>query len=911
MTSSDQGQRSWLPILLASGCTLFALPVVLPVLLAISPVLVVAGLAWTAWRVLEARTSERAVAPAAPHFSPQQVREQAEKVRAAESASTSGSSQPSAHSKENASRSTATDKAEGVSVKAAASNSSHATANGGSKAEDAARKPAGQSERPAKASSSDSKSPLANSTNKVQAAAKQAAGKTQQPAVPATGSAALLARIRNQRKASTKAAPSANGAAPTSQQAKEVIVAYASQTGTAQEIARNIQAESFKHGIQSKVLSFNELGMDSVLKPKKQVVVMVVSSTGEGDPPDNSVRFYGHSKRRSLAQDALQHVEFSCLGLGDSNYTRYMGVPRAFKGRFAELGARVFYPHMEADEVDGLEEFVDKWVAGLWGPLKAAALGASQSEASAGAATDEAATHGNAALSQAAGTASQPPDLPTANGQAPSANGLTPEAQRAIPKGQTLPTEPGSAPLKGVPALPQCRVKIVVEEDEKVASQIRQAESRHPSQAEAEYRDPEGMYSPEQPFWGIVSDAYALTSPESDRQVLHVEFHINNSGIQYQPGDSIGLLPHNSPQLVQGILQHLDQDGSQVISIASSTGDDAKLLQHLRWPCSLERALTAGCDLTSVPRKSLLRVLGEHCSAAGDKQRLLHLCSAGGRQDYATDIKTAQPSLLDLLHQFPSCQPPLAALLDSLPPLAPRMYSLSCSPLASPNAVQVAFSVVNFQTSAGVKHGVATNWLRDLCRPVISGSVTASQANIRLPLYLRRGGSFGPPVQSETGKPDLSAPMLMIGPGTGVAPFRGFLQQRQHDLKAGSGADAAPAWLYFGCRQQHEDFLYQEDLLRFETDGVLDKLRVAFSRAQSSKVYVQDLLQQDAQEVCQLLQHPGAHVYVCGDGASMAKDVHNTLLDILESQSSFSKNQATLFLADMTKQQRYVRDIWS
>ena len=149
-----------------------------------------------------------------------------------------------------------------------------------------------------------------------------------------------------------------------------------------------------------------------------------------------------------------------------------------------------------------------------------------QSEASAGAATDEAATHGNAALSQAAGTASQPPDLPTANGQAPladgqapSANGLTPEAQRAIPKGQTLPTEPGSAPLKGVPALPQCRVKIIVEEDERVASQIRQAESWHPSQAEAEHRDPEGMYSPEQPFWGVVSDAYALTSADSDRQV--------------------------------------------------------------------------------------------------------------------------------------------------------------------------------------------------------------------------------------------------------------------------------------------------------------------------------------------------------------------------------------------------------
>lgn len=146
-----------------------------------------------------------------------------------------------------------------------------------------------------------------------------------------------------------------------------------------------------------------------------------------------------------------------------------------------------------------------------------------QSEASADAASAEGAVHGNAALSQAAGTASNPPDLAAPDGQSPSANGLTPEAQRAIPKGQTLPTGPGSAPLKGVPALPQCRVKLVMEEDPGRASQIRQAESQHPSKAETEHRDSEGMYSPEQPFWAAVSDACALTSADSDRQVSQVE----------------------------------------------------------------------------------------------------------------------------------------------------------------------------------------------------------------------------------------------------------------------------------------------------------------------------------------------------------------------------------------------------
>lgn len=306
----------------------------------------------------------------------------------------------------------------------------------------------------------------------------------------------------------------------------------------------------------------------------------------------------------------------------------------------------------------------------------------------------------------------------------------------------------------------------------------------------------------------------------------------------------------------------------------------------------------------------MLRLLGEHCSSAEDKQGLLHLSSIGGRRDYSSRIMAAQPSLLDLFHQFPSSKPPLAALLDCLPPLAPRMYSVSCSPLEAPNAVQVAFSVVRYETPVGIRHGVATNWLQGLCQPIISRQVMASEAQIKVALYLRRGGSFGPPVQPTSGLPNLAAPVLMIGPGTGVAPFRGFLQQRQHQTKQYEGK-VGPAWLFFGCRQQHEDFLYQEDLKGFESDGVLTKLRVAFSRAESSKVYVQDLLQQEAQDVCELLQHPCAHVYVCGDGASMAKDVHSMLASILQSAGSLSSSEAATFLAAMTKQQRYVRDIWS
>lgn len=179
-----------------------------------------------------------------------------------------------------------------------------------------------------------------------------------------------------------------------------------------------------------------------------------------------------------------------------------------------------------------------------------------QSEAASQAAATDGVSNGNAAVAQAGQTASNPPTLSAAAQPTPSTNGLTPQAEAAIPKGQTLPQPTGgSTPIKGVPPLPECRVKLTWHEDAAKASQIRQAESAHPTQPEEDYRDLEKLYSPEQPFWARLTDAQALTSADSEREVLHVEVSIQGSGMEYVPGDSIGVLPHNRADLVQGVLQ--------------------------------------------------------------------------------------------------------------------------------------------------------------------------------------------------------------------------------------------------------------------------------------------------------------------------------------------------------------------
>ena len=237
------------------------------------------------------------------------------------------------------------------------------------------------------------------------------------------------------------------------------------------------------------------------------------------------------------------------------------------------------------------------------------------------------------------------------------------------------------------------------------------------------------------------------------------------------------------------------------------------------------------------------------------------------------------------------------------------MYSISSAPLQLPNAVQVAFTVVKYPTPAGVRQGVATTWLQQQCQQLLTGQVLLPEERVRLPIYLRRGGSFGVP-KLESGLPNLTAPMLMVGPGTGVAPFRGFLQQRQQQLKGHKG-DVGTACLYFGCRHKDQDYLYRQDLKQLQKSCILNKLHVAFSRAHEEKIYVQHLMQRDSKEVYALLQHPDVHIYICGDGSSMAKDVHSALVGVFQSQGNMTANEANAHLANLTKQHRYIRDIWS
>ena len=692
---------------------------------------------------------------------------------------------------------------------------------------------------------------------------------------------------------------------------------YGSQTGNAAEICKAMAAEAAIIGSKgneettfvASCSSANEVDVADVLRPGA-VTAFVVSSTGDGDAPDNCDTFFTRLKRAAKAAPGKAGVgaQYCVLGLGDQNYSAFMAVPRAFTAAMEKAGATAFVPRGEADETLGLYEYAETWQENLWEPLRRAVQSAPRFTRDPEGAAAEAAEAKAEAKAQAKAVKKQTNETSAANDDVSS-----------------------TTPIEGVPAMPACRARVVW-----LASDDASATAAYPAgTAGATPADGGAAFSAASPYLAPISKRTLLTDPRSDRRVMHVEFDLSGAGgpsgaAAYEPGDSIGVLPANDPALVARVAERLGLDLDARFDLVWAEGHEPPSppggseqdgfgslprgpLPHIRRPTTVRDALTHAVDLTSPARKSQLRVFAEFCSDADPgKQKLLALCAKSGKDAYARDVVRERASTLDILNMAPTCfgvsdysaAHHFGAFLEATPPLQPRMYSITTAPETAPTTPAVAFSVVRFASPAGVKReGVATNFLDRLDFSSEETSAT------RVPVFIKRSVFFKPP-------DSISTPMLMIGPGTGVAPFRGFLQRRAAMVASATEAEKkekGPCWLFFGCRRAEEDFLYRSDLEGFEASGVLDALHCAFSRENpNEKTYVQHLIREKTHAVGAIVAAPGARVYVCGDGGGMAKDVHAALRDALASRPEVADEQAAeAALAAMTREGRYVRDIWS
>jgi sulfite reductase (NADPH) flavoprotein alpha-component len=570
----------------------------------------------------------------------------------------------------------------------------------------------------------------------------------------------FLAGIEAQPSLAPVLATASAAAAPEGKPA--VTVLFGSQTGNSERLARQLAERLTARGVRFTLLDM--LRCTKVHLQEAQVLLLVVSTHGDGDPPERAVPLSELLHGRKAPR--LDHLRYSILALGDSSYEKFCEAGRQFDARLEALGAQRLHPREECD--------VDFDVpAGRWIDAVAAKL------------------------------------------------------------------EQSASPAEGA------HLELA-------------AERRTASVSNA--------YTRKNPYWAAVLANQRLTASGSSKDVRHIELSLAGSGIRYEPGDSIGIVPRNRTQDVEALLQRLP------------FAPESPVQGEARSTIPLRQALSERFEIGPVSRSFVKRYaeavrsadLATIVRSASDREFTLY---ARGRH------------LIDLVTEHAPAGLDAASFARLLPPLAPRLYSVASSQHAAPDEAHLTVSVVQYESFDRPHRGVASGALAELT----SDDATA-------PIYLQRNPAFRLPEDS-------GIPIIMIGPGTGVAPFRAFVSEREQTGATGRN------WLFFGDRTFEWDFLYQSEWLEWRKSGLLTRMDVAFSRDQDSKVYVQHRMLEQGAELWRWLED-GAFLYVCGDAEQMAPDVHRALLDIVASHGARTEEDAAEYVLQLQQARRYQRDVY-
>jgi sulfite reductase (NADPH) flavoprotein alpha-component len=374
-------------------------------------------------------------------------------------------------------------------------------------------------------------------------------------------------------------------------------------------------------------------------------------------------------------------------------------------------------------------------------------------------------------------------------------------------------------------------------------------------------------YSRKNPFPARMLVNRKLNMQGSEKETWHYEFSLAGSGLQYDVGDSMGVFAQNNPVLVQELLDTLHFSGDE--QVTNKEGEKF----------SIREALLRHFDLAQ-PSKQFLEAIVERSPNANELRELM-------RPERKKDLDAYLwgREIIDFLLEEPAIRFTPEEFASKLRKLQPRLYSIASSLKVFPEQVHLVVAVVRYESRGRKREGVATTYLADRLDP-----------KTPLPMFVHVAKGFRLPEMADR-------PIIMVGPGTGIAPFRGYLQERQATGATGKN------WLFFGEQRSHCDYFYQQEFESFQKQGVLTKFHTAFSRDQASKIYVQHRLLENAKEVYAWLQE-GAYFYVCGDEARMARDVDIALHQIIEKEGGMSPDAAAAYVETMRKEKRYRRDVY-
>ena len=603
-----------------------------------------------------------------------------------------------------------------------------------------------------------------------------------------------------------------------------VTIYYATQTGTAESFARQLEREAPDHGFYANVIDLEDIAMENLVDfdtTQSSKAIFLAATYGEGEAPDNATLFCEALSNKadtkileaeddtSVVEEAiLNQLEFCVFGLGNRQYDHFNAMGIFFDRVMARLGAQRILPLGIGDDDNDLEGDFESWKD----------------------------------------------------------NKLWPTFEKKFLGGVAVPTK------KATKEVPDCQFAI----------------EYHPAGTKAMLIPPDQVHSLSRPYFDAV-DCPVSTVRElrSDKEsTVHVEVDISKAkGLLYQTADNLGVLPLNNPIIVKSVAVALGYDLEQVFSLKAA-GTHEWHGAPFPMPVTVRDFLTRYCDLTGAPRRSELKLLAAFAKDPLDQKALLRLSSKEGKAEYKEKVTDALTGLAQILQRCPSITMPLEHFVDLCPRLQPRFFTISSSSSVYPQSIHMTVAVTKQQRADGTLfEGVCSTHLANQQPKTDKICVFVRPSTFRLPQ-------------------DTSKPILMIGPGTGVAPMRAFLQERAHQKAKGANI------LYFGCREAKSDFLYHEEFEEWKAKGTLTELYTAFSRAQAKKIYVQQLLQQNSESTWKLLEEQGAYVYVCG-AVQMGHDVGETLQQIVAQHGGRSPTQAKAYLSKLAQEGRYVQELWA
>uniref|UniRef100_A0A0D6R8F5 NADPH-dependent diflavin oxidoreductase 1 n=1 Tax=Araucaria cunninghamii TaxID=56994 RepID=A0A0D6R8F5_ARACU len=636
-----------------------------------------------------------------------------------------------------------------------------------------------------------------------------------------------------------------------------LLILYASQTGNAEDAAERIGREAEQTHCNSVVLSMEDFDVRRL--PYEELVVFVVSTTGQGDPPDSMKSFWKFLLTRSLGHLWLEGMHYAVFGLGDSGYQKFNIVAKKLYKRLSDLGARPFIERGLGDDQhpSGYEAALDPWLTSLWITLKE--------------------------------------KFPNIFGQGTMFSNSEIK-DLGLPKFQITYHDHVNAKSIHTSSL---------SEESDIQDELMEHVRAHAMVEAATNTDKpirkwNNIVTPQ--CFACMTTNKRLTAEDSESDVRHIEFDLGCSGFQYEAGDVLEVMPSQNAAAVDAFIKRccLDPNASIMVegrkSLKFSPVSENESLSD-QMPIKLRTLVESTMDIASAsPRRYFFEVMSHFATAEHEKERLQYFASPEGRDDLYQYNKKERRTVLEVLEDFPSVHLPLEWLLQLVPQLRTRMFSISSSLLAHPNQVHITVAVVSWITPFKRKrYGLCSSWLARL---------DPRKDKILVPLWFHQGALKPHPP---------SIPLLLVGPGTGCAPFRAFIQQR---AVLSAVEPTAPILFFFGCRNEAKDFLYKDFWLsNTENAGVLAEERgggffVAFSRDQPQKVYVQHRMQEESTRIWKLLKS-GAWVYVAGSATKMPADVMSALEEIVSREGGFSKDSASRWLQQLEKVGRYHVEAWS